>query len=319
MFSGTQAHKYRLKVTAGAEYNPESHKIVPVNRDQTLRIESGLATVSLCVRIQNFTGYPDDSPKTHPYFSHPLHRNDQYSISFAIVFKKPVNSNDLIFGNDFDRPIRDRLPPGFNAALKLVKWTIDPAMDGDAYADKPHLYSPAVAALNQFRIGETIAKNDEVPTVHDVVVEEGADGSGVEERAQRGIPEGVAERRKMFQNEEERQKFVFEPGRVYSADFGNPYLVFNDFSLRLPGLTVHATKFIDEKNHDLRYVLKNRETGEVYFVVLFTLILLDMEKEPEVKERSKQEIQEGTGKHGENEGKLGKFEREPEPSAGDVE
>ncbi|KEY83816.1 hypothetical protein BA78_3757 [Aspergillus fumigatus] len=315
MFSGTQAHKYRLKVTAGAEYNPESHKIVPVNRDQTLRIESGLAT-RLTIRKQ---GYPDDSPKTHPYFSHPLHRNDQYSISFAIVFKKPVNSNDLIFGNDFDRPIRDRLPPGFNAALKLVKWTIDPAMDGDAYADKPHLYSPAVAALNQFRIGETIAKNDEVPTVHDVVVEEGADGSGVEERAQRGIPEGVAERRKMFQNEEERQKFVFEPGRVYSADFGNPYLVFNDFSLRLPGLTVHATKFIDERNHDLRYVLKNRETGEVYFVVLFTLILLDMEKEPEVKERSKQEIQEGTGKHGENEGKLGKFEWEPEPSAGDVE
>ncbi|KAF4220378.1 hypothetical protein CNMCM8980_005180 [Aspergillus fumigatiaffinis] len=319
MFGGNQAHKYRLKVTAGAEYNPDTHKIVPVNRNQTLRIENDLATVSLCVRIQNYTGYPDDSPETHPYFSHPLHQNDQYSISFAIVFKKPVNGNDLIFGNDFDRPIRDRLPPGFNAALKLVKWTIDPAMDGDAYADKPHLYSPAVASLNQFRIGETIAKNDEVPTVHDVVVEEGADGSGVEERAQRGIPEGVAERRKMFQNEEERKKFVFEPGRVYSADFGNPYLVFNDFSLRLPGLTVHATKFIDEKNHDLRYVLKNRETGEVYFVVMFTLILLDKEKEPEVKERSKREIQESTEKHEENEGKLGKFEWEPEPSAGDVE
>jgi hypothetical protein len=92
-----------------------------------------------------------------------------------------------------------------------------------------------------------------------------------------------------------------------------------DFSLRLPGLTVHATKFIDEKNHDLRYVLKNRETGEVYFVVMFTLILLDKEKEPEVKERSKREIQESTEKHEENEGKLGKFEWEPEPSAGDVE
>lgn len=92
-----------------------------------------------------------------------------------------------------------------------------------------------------------------------------------------------------------------------------------DFSLRLPGLTVHATKFIDEKNHNLRYVLKNRETGEVYFVVLFTLILLDKEKEPGVQERSKQEMQEGTEKHEQNEGKLGKFQWEPEPSAGDVE
>jgi hypothetical protein len=84
-------------------------------------------------------------------------------------------------------------------------------------------------------------------------------------------------------------------------------------------LTVHATKFIDEKNHDLRYVLKNRETGEVYFVVMFTLILLDKEKEPEVKERSKREIQESTENNEGNEGKLGKFEWEPEPSAGDVE
>jgi hypothetical protein len=56
MFGGNQAHKYRLKVTAGAEYNPDTHKIVPVNRDQTLRIENDLATVSLCVRIQNYTG-----------------------------------------------------------------------------------------------------------------------------------------------------------------------------------------------------------------------------------------------------------------------
>jgi len=50
-------------------------------------------------------------------------------------------------------------------------------------------------------------------------------------------------------------------------------LVFNDFSLRLPGFTVHATKYIDEKNHELRYVLKNRSTGDVYFVLLFTLLL----------------------------------------------
>jgi hypothetical protein len=84
-------------------------------------------------------------------------------------------------------------------------------------------------------------------------------------------------------------------------------------------LTVHATKYIDEKNHDLRYVLKNRKTGEVYFVVLFTLILLEKEEQPEVQERSKQEIRESTKKHEENEGKVGKFEWEPEPSAGDVE
>ena len=45
-----------------------------------------------------------------------------------------------------------------------------------------------------------------------------------------------------------------------------------DFSLRLPGFTVHAVKYIDEKNHYLRYVLKDRNTGQVYLVILFTLV-----------------------------------------------
>ena len=172
-------------------------------------------------------GYPDDSPSTSPYFSHPLHKNDQYSISFSIIFKHPVNGDDLLFGNDFDRPIRHRIPPGFNAALRFVKWSLDPAIDGDAYADKPYLYSPALATWNQFRIGDKVHKCDEVPTLHDTVVEEGAEGDGADMRKSHGIPDTVENRRRHFQSEEARKKFVFEKGRMYLADFGNPYLVFN--------------------------------------------------------------------------------------------
>jgi hypothetical protein len=32
-------------------------------------------------------------------------------------------------------------------------------------------------------------------------------------------------RRKHFQDEANRKEFEFEPGRMYVADFGNPYLV----------------------------------------------------------------------------------------------
>ena len=36
------------------------------------------------------------------------------------------------------------------------------------------------------------------------------------------------------------------------------------------------------RTHDLRYVLKNKETGDVFFVVVFTLVLKeDVEKEEE--------------------------------------
>ena len=119
------------------------------------------------------------------------------------------------------------MPPGFNAALRLVKWTIDPTLDGDAYADKPYLYGPAVASWNQFCIGEKIRKDDEVPGMHERVVEEGGEGSGLEVREQMGVPTGVNERRKYFQSEEARMGFNFEEGRVYWVDFGNPYLGFN--------------------------------------------------------------------------------------------
>ncbi|KAF7589289.1 hypothetical protein BBP40_004509 [Aspergillus hancockii] len=288
--------KYRLKVTAGPSYDTSTHQLVPVNEDQTLRIENEHAVVSLCVRIQDYTGYPDNSPKTNPYFAHPLHQSDQYSISFAIVFKRPVNANALLFGNDFDRPIRDRLPPGFNTALRIVKWAIDPTIDGDAYADKPYMYSPAVASWNQFSIGEKISKDDEVHWLHGRVVEEGAEGSGVELREQLGVPGGVSERRKYFQDKKAR-----------------------DFSLRLPGFTLNVLQYINEDNHSLRYVLKNRDTDEVYLVVLFTLVLQGTDEEPLHKEVVEQMRKESKGKHEKSDGNLGKFDWEPEPSADDVE
>ncbi|GMF79411.1 unnamed protein product [Aspergillus oryzae] len=293
--SDNETPKYRLKVTAGPSYDPSTHQLVPVNEDQTLRIENEHAITSLCVRIRDYT--------------------DQYSISFAIVFKQPVNANSLLFGNDFDRPIRDRLPPGFNAALRLVKWTIDPSLDGDAYADKPYLYGPAVASWNQFCIGEKIRKNDEVPGMHERVVEEGGEGSGLEVREQMGIPAGVNERRKYFQSEETRTGFEFEEGRAYwMAD-----LVVVDFSLHLPGITINVLPYINEDNHSLRYVLKNRDTDEVYLVVLFTLVLQGTDEEPLHKEETERMRKESKEQHEKNNGKLGRFEWEPEPSADDVE
>lgn len=53
---GLAGSRYRLKVTAGPEYDPRTHQTVPVNQDETLRLENAHAIVSLCVRVQNYTG-----------------------------------------------------------------------------------------------------------------------------------------------------------------------------------------------------------------------------------------------------------------------
>jgi len=114
---------------------------------------------------------------------------------------------------------------GFNAALRLVKWTLDPSIDGDAYADKPHLYSPALSCWNQLRTGERESQLQKMNG--DYIVREGADGEGVAIRNQLQIPDTSDARRKHFQTEANRQAFVFESGRSYMADFGNAYLSFS--------------------------------------------------------------------------------------------
>ena len=277
--------KYRLLVTAGTSYDPSTHRIVPVNAPQTLTFETSSMIISLAARIRNFTGFPRSSPQTSSYFEHPNHKSDQYSISFSFLPKTSIPGTDLVFGNDFDRPIKDRLPPGFNQAFKIVKWFIDPGLEGDVYAEQPYLYGSALSSWNALRIGDKIIddpstepatehkwKMPKMDCFHETVVEEGADGSGERVRREASIPADPTARKRFFLNESHREAFTFEAGRLYQSDFGNPHLDFNEFSLKLPGFSLNVLKYVDSKTHELRYTLKNKRTDEVYAVVLYTLL-----------------------------------------------
>lgn len=50
-------------------------------------------------------------------------------------------------------------------------------------------------------------------------------------------------------------------------------LTCEDLSLRLPGFNLPIINYLNEENHQLRYVLKNRKSGDVYLVIVFSLIL----------------------------------------------
>ena len=308
--------QYRLRVTAGPSYDPSTHKVVPVNAAKTLTFKTSHIILSLAVRIKKFTGFPQPCPKTSSYFQHPLHKSDQYSISFSFIPKVDIPGTDLMFGNDFDRPIRDRLPPGFNKALGIVKWFIDPGLEGDAYADKPYLYGPALSSWNILRIGEKTTAPEQTHTpdtsFHETVVEEGGDGSGGSLRTALFIPPDSAARKKYFLQESNRKTFTFEAGRLYQTDFGNPYLNFNDFSLKLPGFSLNVIRYIDSKTHELRYSLKNRTSGEVYVVVVFTLLF--GEELVEVEREAREEGEARTA-----DGSLEDAGGEPEPGEDDLD
>jgi len=268
-----ETEKYKLLVTAGPSYDLREHQVVRVNQDAPTIIENDFLTAKIQVCVRGFGGLPTSSPPSSAYFSDPIHERDQYSIAFSFVPKQDLPSVDTVWGNDFDHPIRDRIPPGFNTAFRIVKEFIDPGLSCDAYADEPWLYGPSLSCWFAMRIGDktTAGQDFPAPNNHNVL-KEGADGSGEEIRKSLGIPATGDKRRKFFLDNKHREAFVFEKGRCYQGDFYNPYIDFGNFLLKLPGFSLKVIKYVEDKTHCLRYIFKNRTTGEVYFNVNFHLV-----------------------------------------------
>ncbi|KAL8997909.1 MAG: hypothetical protein Q9169_002902 [Polycauliona sp. 2 TL-2023] len=271
------ADQYLLRVTAGPSYDPSSHQLVAVNSGTPTSVQSPLCSAKISVRIQNYRGLPHGSPATSSYFSHPPHTHDQYSIGFSFVPHRSINGKSLVFGNDFEHPIRDRIPPGFNAAFRIVKWAIDPGLDGDVYAEKPYLYGNALSSINVLSVGPKVGKkavestSTQSPNDEEAIKEGGFEG-GQEIREKLNIPDDAAARQKWFLGGHDRlDHWQWEEDRLYKADFFNPYLDFNEFALKLPGFSLKVLGYLGGEDY-LRYVLKDKDSGEVLFVVVFTLI-----------------------------------------------
>ncbi|KAK5657442.1 hypothetical protein OQA88_3014 [Cercophora sp. LCS_1] len=320
------AHNYILRVTAGPSYSLNAHTEIPVNAAEPTSISHPQMSISLNVRIRNYRGLPHNSPAHSPYFDHPLHASsgDQYSIALRFTPHDPssdsrpsssssssnstldsktkgISAHDLQFGNDFDHPIRDRLPPGFNTALNIVKWWIDPGLEGDAYADEPYLYGPALSSFNAVHIGSGETNGS------GLWFEEGGDDEGTKIREELGVPSDAKGRQKWALRNENKDKWMWEFGRTYGVDFYNPYVDFNEFALRLPGFQVGIMRYWDgqglrhevKRSHGLRYVLRNRSTGEVYLVVLFTLFLKgDLNEDGSLKPKALEAIKKASGGEG---------------------
>lgn len=154
-----------------------------------------------------------------------------------------INGQDLQFGNDFDRPIRDKLPPGFNTAMSIVRWWIDPGLDGDAYADRPYLYGPALSSFNSIHLGA----GEYVEEKGGLWFEEGGDAKGMEARRALGAPDDSKARMKWALRDDSKNNWVFEYGKSYGLDFFNPYLDFTNLALNLPRFQLPIVKYWDSQ------------------------------------------------------------------------
>ncbi|KAF8127485.1 hypothetical protein K438DRAFT_1646306 [Mycena galopus ATCC 62051] len=139
----------KLKVLVGPTPN-DLHLITPlVNSNTPHRIVTDAWEGEILVFIKGFN--EADPSKTSPEAAEYFGRDDRSGVTWSIQvqgrFLSPRSSDDILFGNIFERPLK--LPWGTGAALKFMKF-IDPTLSHDLTcqaSQKPWALSPLVATM----------------------------------------------------------------------------------------------------------------------------------------------------------------------------
>ncbi|KAA1129061.1 hypothetical protein PGTUg99_026933 [Puccinia graminis f. sp. tritici] len=147
-----------------ADYNGD------IYRDTETNYFANWTDVTWSIQIQGqSTACPSESSKQIDVVTR-LNIADELSLALENTvlggtlgrFLQPTSADDCVFGNTFDKPIRDRLPFGTGAALKAISY-IDPSLENDLYADKPWAWSPLLATMNYIRTERLDADDSPLP------------------------------------------------------------------------------------------------------------------------------------------------------------
>ncbi|PPR04581.1 hypothetical protein CVT24_012009 [Panaeolus cyanescens] len=134
----------RLRVLAGTSAST-MHPITDlVNTGTPHPLRSSVFEGSIIAYIKGFTD-EHGNPRDSEYF----HRSDREGVTWSIQvqgrFLVPFSSDDILFGNTFDKPLK--LPWGTSAVLKFMNY-IDPTLDHDlGSTTKPWALSPLVSTM----------------------------------------------------------------------------------------------------------------------------------------------------------------------------
>lgn len=83
--------------------------------------------------------------------------------------------------------------------------------------------------------------------------------------------ENLKARKTLFGDQSKRKQINLTPEDVWTADFCNGFIDFNTLNLHIPvgGLSFDLKRYYN--NQPVQYQCKNKETGEVYFMVTFDI------------------------------------------------
>jgi len=288
-----------LRVLAG----PSPDCLVPitnvVNTSSTYKFSSDLFEGEIAVHIKDFTDEWGQL-RHSDYFKRDDRQGVTWSIQVSGTFLTPHSTDDIMFGNIFDR--RLKLPRASAAALKFMQF-IDPTLEHDLLSQtKPWALSPLVATMPHFShqyvpgyvrdedadsdvtVSSTSSSSSSVPGMLRDFTVNALDfasspwagrklSGGKNQHQQQGLPscdvwknlhfDNASQRRKYFKCAERRKQVELGPRDIISADFCYGFLEFHpSLSLRLPGgLSFDLMRYWDK--HPVRFVCCERKKASV--------------------------------------------------------
>ncbi|KAI8916240.1 hypothetical protein EDD86DRAFT_198100 [Gorgonomyces haynaldii] len=277
-----------------------------VNDEHTpILIDSDLFSGYFIVRMKDFRGVTPEidavgatpenvkhEPLSHPTSEYFKGRNRRYSIAFQGRFKRAFEGDELVFGVDFDIPLR--APMGTSVGIKIAKW-LDPTIQADIDTPTPYMFSPFVTAMNALTAftpdSPSIMKSSssqgqvEIISSKPLPLEDYEKQIGKWSFYSTPIPddcdtlfEGSAKltyekRKKLFSSVQEIKKASVSKDLVYCCDFYDAYFDFNTCQVKLPGFSLNCFKYWD--GQPMRFSLQTKDRKTVLFYVIFELVPKD--------------------------------------------
>ncbi|WWC62235.1 uncharacterized protein I303_104831 [Kwoniella dejecticola CBS 10117] len=239
------APKLRVLVSTQQGYPPSTP--CAVNSAEPTKINTDGFEGDLWVFIEGYNGDLNKGQED-AYFKVKGREGMSYGIVVRGKYKKPFNADQLVFGNVFEKPIRDNLPWGTSIATKFM-YFVDPTVEADIYADKPWALSPALATMAHLSLrdgdgdGDGGQKGEKKPYIEEDSldwIEEAVEAmdipsysnsnsnSNEDEKAQ------ISARRKWLTKSSNRQLIDVKEDTEVGMEFCNGLLDFNTLSATLP-------------------------------------------------------------------------------------
>ncbi|OXG17580.1 hypothetical protein C367_05068 [Cryptococcus neoformans Ze90-1] len=228
------APKLRVLVSSSSAYPPAAP--IPVNSTTPTPISTPGFEGNVWVFVKDYAGDHKEGDGKE-YFQNDGRGGMTYGIVVKGKFLEDLTADEVVFGNTFERPIKDSLPWGTSVATKFM-YFIDPTLELDIYADKPWALSPALATMNYLsledgsKVGKDLmVKEDSLEFIKSKAKDEGATVPTPREGNEKTE---ISARRKWLADKKNREKIKLGKDVVVGMEFANGLLDFNTLSATLP-------------------------------------------------------------------------------------